>query len=57
MGISAALVALGGVLGLAFVRNPQRPIPCSDCPGGAIAGAPVEAARSRPRPEIDVSAR
>jgi hypothetical protein len=40
MGISGALVALGGVLGLAFVRNPVRSVPCADCPGGALAGAP-----------------
>jgi EmrB/QacA subfamily drug resistance transporter len=42
MGISALLVGLGGVLGLAFVRNPQRSVPCSDCPGGALVGAPAE---------------
>lgn len=47
MAISAALVALGGVLGLAFVRNPRRRVPCADCAGGQLAGAPEDAARER----------
>jgi EmrB/QacA subfamily drug resistance transporter len=47
MGISAALVGLGGVLGLALVRNPRREVPCADCPGGQLAGVPVDAARER----------
>ncbi|MEA2280973.1 MAG: hypothetical protein QOK21_1580 [Solirubrobacteraceae bacterium] len=47
MGISAALVACGGLLGLAFIRNPRRSVPCASCAGGALAGAPVDAARDR----------
>ncbi|HWC25511.1 MAG TPA: DHA2 family efflux MFS transporter permease subunit [Solirubrobacteraceae bacterium] len=49
MGISAALVGLGGILGFAFVRNPRRDVPCAGCAGGQIAGQPVDAARERPR--------
>jgi hypothetical protein len=43
--ISAVLVALGGTLGLAGIRNPRRVVPCVDCPGGQLAGQPLDAAR------------
>jgi EmrB/QacA subfamily drug resistance transporter len=46
-GIAAALVALGGVLGIAGIRNPRRVVRCEGCPGGQLAGAPAEAARPR----------
>jgi EmrB/QacA subfamily drug resistance transporter len=45
--ISAVLVALGGVLGLVGIRNPRRVVRCADCPGGQIAGQPLDAARER----------
>jgi len=48
LGISAALVALGGVLGLAGIRNPRRAVRCEDCAGGQFAGQPIDAARERP---------
>jgi len=47
MGISAALVGLGGVLGIALVRNPRREVRCAGCPGGQLAGAPADVARER----------
>jgi hypothetical protein len=48
IGISTTLVALGGLLGLAGIRNPRRAVRCQDCPGGQLAGQPLEAARDRP---------
>jgi EmrB/QacA subfamily drug resistance transporter len=47
MGISAGLVALGGVLGLLFVRDPRREVSCEGCSGGQLVGAPAEAVRER----------
>jgi EmrB/QacA subfamily drug resistance transporter len=47
MGISAALVALGGALGLAGIRNPRRTVHCEECAGGQFAGQPLEAAGDR----------
>lgn len=42
--ISAVLVALGGLLGLAGIRNPRRVVRSADCAGGQIAGQPVDTA-------------
>jgi MFS family permease len=49
MGISAGLVAFGGVLGLIGIQNPGRKVKASGCPGGQLSGAPGEAARKRVR--------
>ena len=45
IGISAILVALGGLLGLAGIRNPKRVVRCEDCAGGQLAGQPLDTAR------------
>jgi EmrB/QacA subfamily drug resistance transporter len=45
IGIAAALVAGGGLLGLAGIRNPRRFVCAAECSGGQLAGAPHEAAR------------
>ena len=47
LGISATLVALGGVLGLAGIRNPRRRVNSEDCAGGQLAGQPLDTARER----------
>jgi EmrB/QacA subfamily drug resistance transporter len=41
--VAAALLALAGVISLLGVRDPRREVPCEDCPGGALVGAPEEA--------------
>jgi EmrB/QacA subfamily drug resistance transporter len=45
--VAAVLVALGGLLGLAGIRNPGRAVRCTDCAGGQLAGQPLAAARER----------
>ena len=55
IGISAVLVAIGGLLGLVAIRNPRRSVRCEDCAGGQLAGQPVDAVQARaslstPRP-------
>ncbi len=47
IGISATLVALGGLLGLAGIRNPRRAVRCEDCAGGQLAGQPLDAGHER----------
>lgn len=42
-----ALLAFGGVLGLAGIRNPRRVVRCEDCPDGQLAGQPLASARAR----------
>jgi len=55
--ISAVLVALGGLLGLAGIRNPRRVVRCEDCAGGQLAGQPLAAVRPRgPAPESEPAA-
>ena len=44
IGISAILVALGGLVGLVGIVNPRRVVRSADCAGGQIAGQPLEVA-------------
>jgi EmrB/QacA subfamily drug resistance transporter len=41
IGLAAALVAVGGILGLLGIRNPRREVRCEDCSGGQMAGLPT----------------
>ncbi len=45
MGLSAALVALGGILGLVGIVNPRRKVRGEDCAGGQLVGQPLDAVR------------
>jgi EmrB/QacA subfamily drug resistance transporter len=61
MGISAALVAAGGLLGLVWVQDPRK-VPCRDvsaaeCAGGQLVGHPADAARERRLPEVRIPGR
>jgi EmrB/QacA subfamily drug resistance transporter len=44
LGVAALLVALGGVTGLAGIRNPRRAVRAEECEGGQLAGAARDAA-------------
>ena len=44
MGIAAALVAGGGLMGLAGIQNPRRRVRASDCAGGQLVAQPRDAA-------------
>jgi len=50
MGLAAALVALGGVLGAVGIQNPRRTVEARTCAGGQIAGQPHDAAGCPPAP-------
>ncbi len=45
MAIGAGLLALGGLVGLLGIRNPQLKVEAEGCPGGQLAGVPREVAR------------
>ncbi len=47
IGIAAVLVAFGGVLGLAGIRNPRRVVRSAQCAGGQLAGQPEDAGQDR----------
>jgi EmrB/QacA subfamily drug resistance transporter len=47
IGLSAGLVALGGVLALVGLREPRRSVRCEDCAGGQLAGQPADVGRER----------
>ncbi|MEA2385798.1 MAG: hypothetical protein QOH72_5769 [Solirubrobacteraceae bacterium] len=44
IGVAGALVIIGGLIGAAGIRNPQRMVRAGQCPGGQLAGAPLDAA-------------
>lgn len=44
VGVAGGLVIIGGLIGTAGVRNPRRVVRASQCAGGQLAGAPLDAA-------------
>ena len=44
IGVASALVIIGGLIGAAGIRNPRRVVQAKQCPGGRLAGAPLDAA-------------
>ena len=44
IGVCGALVIIGGLIGAAGIRNPRRVVHASQCSGGQLAGAPLDAA-------------
>ena len=44
IGVCGALVIIGGLIGAAGIRNPRRRVNASECSGGQLAGAPLDAA-------------
>jgi EmrB/QacA subfamily drug resistance transporter len=44
MAIAAALVAIGGVVGVVGIRNPGKRVRAKDCPGGQLVGVSSEVA-------------
>ncbi|HEX2084480.1 MAG TPA: DHA2 family efflux MFS transporter permease subunit [Solirubrobacteraceae bacterium] len=52
MAFAAGLLALGGLIGLARIRDPRRRVAAEECPGGQLAGQPKPAWC----PEEDVAA-
>jgi hypothetical protein len=44
IGVAGSLVVIGGLIGAAGIRNPRRVVRASECRGGQLAGAPLDAA-------------
>jgi EmrB/QacA subfamily drug resistance transporter len=44
IGVASALVMLGGLIGAVGIQNPRRVVQAQQCPGGQLAGAPLDAA-------------
>jgi EmrB/QacA subfamily drug resistance transporter len=48
LGLTAGLVAAGGLVSLVGIQNPRRRVPAEHCPAGAICGASRDLAQARP---------
>ena len=52
IGMASGLVLLAGAISFAGIRDPRREVSCEECPGGAFAGAPEDAAEGEGLPVI-----
>ena len=52
IGVASALVILGGLVGAAGIRDPRRVVRGEQCPGGQLAGAPLDAPGCTPRNRV-----
>ena len=44
IGVAGGLVMIGGLIGVAGIRNPRRVVSARECPGGQLVGAPLDVA-------------
>lgn len=50
VGLGAALVLAGGIASFVGIKNPRRPVPSRECPGGALVGASEDLAHETEAP-------
>jgi hypothetical protein len=57
IGVASGLVIIGGLIGAAGIRDPRRAVRASQCPGGQLAGASLDAAGLHPSQAVSQASR